>query len=692
MKLNGNITDAKGIGGAINRKASFSGALQRATGGGSSDVFWATYGTTTIDELNAAYQAGKILMLEYQNSIYYLEDRSSTMYVFHCMENGQTSGVGITLKQILYTSTYNTWAYYEYDALAANQYAQNAGKYLAVDNSGNVIPKAAPMAIIPSGACDSTSTSTAFTATVSGITALTDGVCVWLTNGVVTSAAGCTLNINSLGAKPIYASQSAATAITTQFNINYTALLIYNSTRVSGGCWDYVYGYETNTTYTPVKLGFGYATCDTAAATAAKTAALSSYTLTSNGIVSIKFTNAVGAGATLNINSKGAKAIYYRGSAITAGVIEAGDTATFIYSTYYHLVSIDRPDLPGGGTAGQVLKKTANGTEWADNLSPTQIQDAVDDYLGDHPTVTGTFTNEAKRALISLLEKVAYIDGNGQSYLDTLESELFTASVASIAAVFTQGQNVIYDTDSLDTLKQYLVVTATYSDSTTATVTDYTLSGTLAVGTSIITVSYSGKSDTFSVTVTDHSSASVLYNWEDLGSSLTDSKSGIVATTTGTQTPANNCILFSAMSKYIDFGEIYAYDRTYVIEFGESSSTNTTGHARFFAVDADSNTSSGGSVFAYRGNYGFCFYTGTWGSTLISGTDKRNIFANSELRIYIDSSGKAHAYKDGTFIGSTSGIFKATASGLRVYIGGSQNDNLATIEIKSMVVYSGEVV
>ena len=82
----------------------------------------------------------------------------------------------------------------------------------------------------------------------------------------------------------------------------------------------------------------------------------------------------------------------------------------------------------------------------------------------------------------------------------------FTVTVVewlvSIDAVFTQGSATIYDTDSLDTLEQYLVVTATYADGTTATVSDYVLSGTLAVGTSTITVSYGGKTDTFSVTVT----------------------------------------------------------------------------------------------------------------------------------------------------------------------------------------------
>lgn len=197
-------------------------------------------------------------------------------------------------------------------------------------------------ASIPMGHLDATSTATVMTATVDGITELRNGVCMWLQNGVITSASGFTLNVNGLGAKPCYNSLAAATRATTVFNVNYTMLFVYNSTRVDGGCWDIVYGVDTNTTYTPVKLGFGYGTCTTAAATAAKTASISSYALTTGGIVSIKFDHDVPAGATLNITSKGAKAIHYRGAAITAGVIKAGDVATFIYSTYYHLISIDR--------------------------------------------------------------------------------------------------------------------------------------------------------------------------------------------------------------------------------------------------------------------------------------------------------------------------------------------------------------
>lgn len=98
---------------------------------------------------------------------------------------------------------------------------------------------------IPFGQVDSTSTATAFTATVDGIDELRDGVCCYIRNGVVTSATGCTLNINGLGAKPMYYTTSSTGRVTSHFSINYTWLFIYNSTRVAGGCWDSYWGYNS---------------------------------------------------------------------------------------------------------------------------------------------------------------------------------------------------------------------------------------------------------------------------------------------------------------------------------------------------------------------------------------------------------------------------------------------------------------
>lgn len=97
------------------------------------------------------------------------------------------------------------------------------------------------------GQVDNTSTSTAFTAQIPGVTSYYDGLAIMLKNGVVTSASGFTLDINGLGAKQSYTNLAAATADTTLFNVNYTMLFVYDSTRVAGGGWVCYRGYDANT-------------------------------------------------------------------------------------------------------------------------------------------------------------------------------------------------------------------------------------------------------------------------------------------------------------------------------------------------------------------------------------------------------------------------------------------------------------
>lgn len=83
-----------------------------------------------------------------------------------------------------------------------------------------------------------------------------------------------------------------------------------------------------------------YGVCSTAATTAAKTVALTGFTLTVGARITIKFTvtNTV-ASPTLNVNGTGAKPIYYRGSAISAGLLAANRTYEFVYDgTSYNLV------------------------------------------------------------------------------------------------------------------------------------------------------------------------------------------------------------------------------------------------------------------------------------------------------------------------------------------------------------------
>ena len=159
-------------------------------------------------------------------------------------------------------NTYEVWI--NGAVSSATNYSLPAGTYIIYfDGSAfqvrtdGIIPASVngTAARIPYGECDSTSTSTAFTATVPGITELKDGVTMLLYNGVVTSASGFTININGLGAKPSYNNMTLGNPVTpttptrdtTIFNINYAFLFVYSETLVSGGCWIGYRGYDANT-------------------------------------------------------------------------------------------------------------------------------------------------------------------------------------------------------------------------------------------------------------------------------------------------------------------------------------------------------------------------------------------------------------------------------------------------------------
>lgn len=113
----------------------------------------------------------------------------------------------------------------------------------------------------------------------------------------------------------------------------------------------------------------------------------------------------------------------------------------------------------------------------------------------------GGLTDEIKQALLECFQNVAWINGDGQIYYDALEAALYPpADLVSISAVYNQS-GPVYDTDSLDVLRDDLTVTAHYSNNTTAVINSYVLSGNLTEGVSIITVTYGGKTTTFAVTV-----------------------------------------------------------------------------------------------------------------------------------------------------------------------------------------------
>lgn len=112
----------------------------------------------------------------------------------------------------------------------------------------------------------------------------------------------------------------------------------------------------------------------------------------------------------------------------------------------------------------------------------------------------GTGLNDTQKALIITILRNALYSSDQSDNIDALE-ESFINTVVSISASLDLHGDTIYSDDTLDVLRQYLTVSATYDDETTQTVTGYTLSGTLTVGTSTIQISYRDCTTSVSVPV-----------------------------------------------------------------------------------------------------------------------------------------------------------------------------------------------
>ena len=103
---------------------------------------------------------------------------------------------------------------------------------------------------VPYGVVDSTSTSTAFTVQISEYaneTEYRDGMFFLVYNNVIASATGWTIDVNGLGAKPVYTATDRSRS-TTGFSLNKTFPFFYDSTLNSGdGGWVYGQLSDANT-------------------------------------------------------------------------------------------------------------------------------------------------------------------------------------------------------------------------------------------------------------------------------------------------------------------------------------------------------------------------------------------------------------------------------------------------------------
>lgn len=255
--------------------------------------------------------------------------------------------------------------------------------------------------------------------------------------------------------------------------------------------------------------------------------------------------------------------------------------------------------------------------------------------------------------------------------------------VTSIEAVYVQS-GVVKDTDSLDTLRPDLTVTAYYNDGSSEVVTDYDLSGSLEVGTSTITASYRGKSDSFDVTVS--SSITYLYKW-DFTQSLTDEIQGKTATLQGSATFTQGTGVVIARSLgVLNIGDNrnglgFQSGRTYEIDFASMTKRYNEDHRLFCSAAKTgftwNHSNSRWQVYddiksSWR-NYTTTsndvnIFNGKTAKIIISADGQTtDIYANDTL-IYSGASLQSGQSDNDMRIGSTNkGYIDMTITGVRIY-------------------------
>lgn len=143
-----------------------------------------------------------------------------------------------------------------------------------------------------------------------------------------------------------------------------------------------------------------FAVCSTAAATAAKTVSCTGFTLITGAEITVFFnTTNTAANPTLNVNNTGAKPIFYRGAAISAGYLAANRIYTFRYTgSAYSLVG----DINTNTTYSNMTGATASAAGKA-GLVPAPAADKYASFLrGDgiwfNPFAAINVTTTAKNA------------------------------------------------------------------------------------------------------------------------------------------------------------------------------------------------------------------------------------------------------------------------------------------------------
>ena len=183
----------------------------------------------------------------------------------------------------------------------------------------------------------------------------------------------------------------------------------------------------------------GYLACSTAAGTTAKTVSCANFKLATGATCTIKFTYTNSASTpTLNVNSTGAKTIYYKGAiASSSNTWQAGEIVTFAYDgQYWQSIAYNLIPSGGGITPESVLPTTlSTGSEilyngdvyYGDENSSVQKLAKLD-YTESYPAWTASDVGTDLSGKTVYFNNNNYYDGGYQYPADINEDVILTTS------------------------------------------------------------------------------------------------------------------------------------------------------------------------------------------------------------------------------------------------------------------------
>lgn len=198
-----------------------------------------------------------------------------------------------------------------------------------------------------------------------------------------------TLNLSGLGAKPVYVGNTATSGVTTHYPANVVMHLTYvidSSFNSGNGCWK-VTTYQNSTYYVTS------AYCGTAAATAAKAASVSYYTLQTGYFhIMMIYTNTAASALTLNVNSKGAKPIYINGVASSSSnyTLPQGLYIVYYNGTNYYFRTDGKLD---GQFVGSLTGTASGNLTSSSSLDATKLTGTIPASCYTNTNTTYTLSN-----------------------------------------------------------------------------------------------------------------------------------------------------------------------------------------------------------------------------------------------------------------------------------------------------------